>query len=70
MDIAVSAGDGTAVSRSCVAGHDSNALYAVEFRLGGSGMGVLASATLPSPIRALATDRRISECYAQSHTQS
>ncbi len=56
IDVAVSAGDGTAVSRSYVAGHDSNVLYAVDSRRGGEGIETLASARLPSPIRALGTD--------------
>ncbi|OBG32691.1 hypothetical protein [Mycobacterium sp. E3198] len=56
MDVAVSAGDGTAVTRAYVAGHDSDTLYAVDSRRGGHGMEVLASAKLPSPIRELGTD--------------
>lgn len=56
IDVAASAGDGAAVSRSYVAGHDSNVLYAVDSRRGGEGMEVLASAQLPSPIRELGTD--------------
>ncbi|WP_370462732.1 hypothetical protein [Mycobacterium sp. Marseille-P9652] len=56
IDVAVSAGDGTAVSRSYVAGRDSNVLTAVESRRGGDGIETLASAWLPSPIRALGTD--------------
>lgn len=56
IDVAVAAGDGAAVARSYVAGHDSNVLYAVDSRRGGAGLEVLASAQLPSPIRYLATD--------------
>lgn len=56
IDVAVSAGDGTAVARSYVAGHDDNTLYVVDARRGGTGLEVLASARLPSPIRQLATD--------------
>ncbi len=56
MDVAVSAGDGVADSRSYVAGHDSNTLYAVDSRRGGRGMEVLATSRLPSPIRELGTD--------------
>ncbi|WP_231986751.1 hypothetical protein [Mycobacterium sp. 852002-40037_SCH5390672] len=56
MDVAVSAGDGTAVTRSYVAGHDDNTLRAVDSRRGGQGMEVLASTQLPSPIRELGTD--------------
>ncbi len=56
MDVAVSAGDGTAVSRSYVAGHDSNVLYALDSRRGGEGLEVLATARLQSPIRDLGTD--------------
>ncbi len=56
MDVAVSAGDGTAVTRSYVAGHDDNVLHAVDSRRSGDGLTVLASARLPSPIRELGTD--------------
>lgn len=56
IDVAVSAGDGTAVARSYVAGHDSAVLYAVDSRRGGQGLQVLASARLPSAIRELVTD--------------
>jgi hypothetical protein len=56
IDVAVSAGDGTADTRNYVAGHDSNLLYAVDSRRGGRGLQVLASARLPSPIRDLGTD--------------
>jgi hypothetical protein len=56
IDVAVSAGDGAAVSRSYVAGHDGTVLYAVDSRRGGDGLEVLASATLGAPIRELGTD--------------
>ncbi len=56
MDVAVSAGDGTAVTRSYVAGHDDNVLYAVDSRRGGEGLTVLVSTRLPAPIRELGTD--------------
>lgn len=56
IDVAVAAGDGTAVTRSYVAGHDDTTLYAVDSNRGGDGMTVLASARLPSPIRELGTD--------------
>lgn len=56
MDVAVSAGDGTAVTRSYVAGHDDATLYAVDSRRGGDGLKVLASTRLPGPIRELGTD--------------
>lgn len=56
IDVAVSAGDGTAVTRSYVAGHDDDTLRAIDSRRGGRGMEVLASTRLPSPIRELGTD--------------
>lgn len=56
IDVAVAAGDGTAVGRSYVAGHDDNVLYAVDAGRGGHGLTVLASTRLPAPIRALGTD--------------
>ncbi|OBH61502.1 hypothetical protein [Mycobacterium sp. E2479] len=56
VDVAVSAGDGTAVTRSYVAGHDDHTLRAVDSRRGGKGLEVLASTRLPSPIRELGTD--------------
>ncbi|OBG67198.1 hypothetical protein A5704_09980 [Mycobacterium sp. E735] len=56
IDVAVSAGDGTAVTRSYVAGHDDATLYAVDSRRGGEGLTVLARTRLPSPIRELGTD--------------
>jgi hypothetical protein len=56
MDVAVSAGDGTQVTRSYVAGRDDNVLYAVDSRQGGEGLHVLASTRLPSAIRYLGTD--------------
>lgn len=56
IDVAVSAGDGTAVTRSYVAGHDDDTLRAVDSRRGGRGMEVLATTRLPAPIRELGTD--------------
>lgn len=56
FDVAVSAGDGTAVTRSYVAGHDDATLHAIDSRRGGKGLEELASARLPSPIRELGTD--------------
>ncbi|OBG29717.1 hypothetical protein [Mycobacterium sp. 852002-51057_SCH5723018] len=56
IDVAVSAGDGAAVSRSYVAGRDDSVLYAVDARRGDHGLEVLASARLPGPIRELGTD--------------
>ena len=56
MDVAVSAGDGTAVERSYVAGHDDNMLYVVDSRHGEDGLEVRARTQLPSPIRYLGTD--------------
>ncbi len=56
MNVGVWAGDGTAVTRSYVAGRDSDVLYAVDTRRDRRGLEVLASTRLPSPIRALATD--------------
>lgn len=56
LDVAVSAGDGTQVERSYVAGHDDNVLYAVESRRGGDGLQVVGSARLSALIRYLGTD--------------
>jgi hypothetical protein len=56
MDVAVSAGDAAADTRTYVAGHDSDMLYAVDSHRGGRGLEVLASTRLPSPIRELGTD--------------
>lgn len=56
MDVAVSAGDGTAVTRSYVAGRNDSVLYAVDSRRGGHGMEVLGRAQLSAPIRYLGTD--------------
>ncbi|ETZ99104.1 hypothetical protein I546_6769 [Mycobacterium kansasii 732] len=56
MDVAVSAGDGTAVTRSYVAGRNDSVLYAVDSRRGGHGMEVLGCAQLSAPIRYLGTD--------------
>jgi hypothetical protein len=56
IDVAVSAGDGTAVTRSYVAGHHDSTLHAIDSHRGGHGLEELASAHLPAPIRELATD--------------
>lgn len=56
INVAVSAGDGAAATRSYVAGHDDDTLYAVDSGRGGDGMTVLASARLPAPVRELGTD--------------
>lgn len=56
MDVASSAGDGTAVTRSYVARRDDGVLYAVDSQRGGEGLRVLAVARLPSPIRRIGTD--------------
>ncbi len=56
MNVAVSAGDGAEVTRSYVAGRDSDVLYAISSRRGGQGLAVLATTRLPSPVRALGTD--------------
>ncbi|VBA37533.1 hypothetical protein LAUMK13_01679 [Mycobacterium innocens] len=56
MDVAVSAGDGTAVTRSYVAGRTDSVLYAVDSRRDGHGMEVLGCAQLSAPIRYLGTD--------------
>ncbi|WP_428343045.1 hypothetical protein [Mycobacterium sp.] len=56
MDVASSAGDGTAVSRSYVARRDGDVLYAVDSQRGGEGLTVLASTKLPSLIRRISTD--------------
>ncbi len=56
LDVAVSASDGAAVTRSYVAGHDDDVLYVVDSRRGGEGLEVLGTTRLPSPIRELGTD--------------
>jgi hypothetical protein len=56
IDVACSAGDGTAVTRSYVARRDDDVLYAVDSRRGGEGLGILGTARLPSPIRRIGTD--------------
>lgn len=56
LDAAVSAGDGTQVTRSYVAGRDDPVLCAVDSGRGGSGMTVLGRARLSSPIRFLGSD--------------
>jgi len=57
MDVAVSAGNNTKVTRTYVADHDHGVLYAVDSLRGGEGLGVAGRAQLPSsPIRYLGTD--------------
>lgn len=56
MDVAVAAGDGTKVTRSYVADHNRNVLYAVDSRRGGNGLEIVACAPVSSPIRYLGTD--------------
>lgn len=57
MDVAVSAGNSTKVTRTYVAGHHHGVLYAVDSIRGGEGLGVAGRAQLPSsPIRYLGTD--------------
>jgi hypothetical protein len=56
MDVAASAGDGMAVTRSYVARRSDNVLYAVGSKRGGQGLQVLASTQLPSRIRRIGTD--------------
>ena len=56
MDVAFSAGDGTAVTRSYVARRDDDVLYAVDSQRGGEGLKVLAVTRLPSPIRRICSD--------------
>ena len=48
MDVTVSAGDGTQVTRSYVASRNDDVLYAVDSRRGGEGLQVLAATRLPS----------------------
>jgi hypothetical protein len=56
MDVASSAGDGTAVSRSYVARRDDDTLYVVDLRRTNEGLKVRAATRLPSPIRRIGTD--------------
>ncbi|WP_406816703.1 hypothetical protein [Mycobacterium sp. M23085] len=56
FDVAVSAGDGTAVTRSYVAGRDDDTLHAIDSRRGGRGLEELASTRLSAQIRELGTD--------------
>ena len=56
MDVASSAGDGTAVTRSYVARRDDDMLYVVDLRRSGKGLRVRAATQLPSPIRRIGTD--------------
>jgi hypothetical protein len=56
MDVASSAGDGTAVTRSYVARRNDDVLYALDSQRSGEGLKVLAATRLPSPIRRIGTD--------------
>lgn len=57
IEVAVSAGDGTKVTRNYVAKRYDNVLYAIDSRRGGEGLEVVGHAQLPSsPIRYLGTD--------------
>lgn len=62
MDVAVSAGDTTATTRSYVARPNDDTLYVVDVRRTGKGMRVRAATRLPSPIRRLGSDE--SRVYA------
>lgn len=67
MDVAISAGDGTKVTRSYVARRDDDVLYAIDSRRGGTGLEVLAQTRLPAPVRALGTDE--TRIYAATDRQ-
>ncbi|OBI72916.1 YncE family protein [Mycobacterium asiaticum] len=67
MDVTVSAGDGTQVARSYVAGRDDNTLYAVDSRRGGKGLEVLGTAELPAALREIGTDD--TRIYAATNRQ-
>jgi hypothetical protein len=56
MDVASSAGDGTAVTRSYVARRDDDTLYVVDLRRSREGLRVRAATQLPSPIRRIGSD--------------
>jgi hypothetical protein len=56
MDVVAAAGDGAKVTRSYVADHNRNVLYAVDSRLGGEGLQVVGRAQVSAPIRYLGTD--------------
>jgi hypothetical protein len=56
MDVAVSAGDGTAVTRSYVAHPNDHTLYVVDVQRTGEDMRVRAATRLPSPIRRIGSD--------------
>lgn len=56
MDVVAAAGDGTKVTRSYVADHNRNVLYAVDSRRGGQGLEIVACSQVSAPIRYLATD--------------
>ena len=56
MDVASSAGDGTAVTRSYVARRNDDIIYVVDLRRSTEGLRVRAATRLPSPIRRIGTD--------------
>lgn len=57
MDVAVSAGNSTKVTRTYVADHQHSVLYSVDSQRGGKGLEVVGRAQLPSsPVRHLGTD--------------
>jgi hypothetical protein len=56
MDVASSAGDGTAVTRGYVARRDDDTLYVVDLRRSREGLRVRAATRLPSPIRRIGSD--------------
>lgn len=56
MDVAASAGDGTAVTRSYVARRNGDTLYVVDLKRSREGLKVRAATQLPSPIRRIGTD--------------
>lgn len=57
MDVAVTAGNSTKVTRTYVADHQHSVLYSVDSRRGGKGLEVVGRAQLPSaPVRYLGTD--------------
>ena len=56
MQVLAAAGDETKVTRSYVADHDRDVLYALDSRRGGKGLEVVGRAQLASAIRYLGTD--------------
>ncbi|OBK38942.1 hypothetical protein A5658_25340 [Mycobacterium sp. 1245111.1] len=56
LDVAVSAGDTTATTRSYVARPNDDTLYVIDVRRTGTGMRVRAATRLPSPIRRIGSD--------------